>query len=203
TSTTIALEPVGEESTLPQAALRRTFDKYFETALTKRTYTPYEWRTVGSFIRFGEKHRALELVRYLFRDQRPSGWNEWAEVVHEDLRKPAFIGDMPHTWVGSDFIRSALDLFVYERESENAIVIGAGVSAEWLDSGIRIAGLRTQYGLVSYSMKTEGDAVRITIDAATAVPPGGIVVVSPLDGSESIVRTAPASLSLPVHRSRQ
>ena len=202
TSTTIALEPGGEQSTLPQAALRRTFDKYFETALTKRTYTPYEWRTVGTFIRLGEKHRALELVRYFFRGQRPSGWNEWAEVVHADPRKPAFIGDMPHTWVGSDFIRSALDLFAYDRESEKAIVVGAGVPAEWLDAGIRIAGLETQYGPVSYSMKTEGDAVRITIDAVTAVPPGGIVVVSPLDGSETVVRAVPATLSLPLHRSR-
>ena len=40
---------------------------------------------------------------------------------------PRFIGDMPHTWVGSDFIRSVLDMLAYERGRDGALVLGAGV----------------------------------------------------------------------------
>ena len=58
-----------------------------------------------------------------------AGWNHWAEVVWRDPRTPRFIGDMPHTWVGSDFIRAARSLFVYEREADQALVIGAGIPA--------------------------------------------------------------------------
>ena len=29
---------------------------------------------------------------------------------------PQFLGDLPHTWVGSDFVRSVLDMLAYERE---------------------------------------------------------------------------------------
>src|SRR5436305_10507008 len=42
------------------------------------------------------------------------------EVVYKDLRAPNFLGDLPHTWVGSDFIRSFLDLLAYERDSDQA-----------------------------------------------------------------------------------
>lgn len=62
-----------------------------------------------------------------FADQRPLGWNQWAEVVGREVRKPRFVGDMPHGWVASDFIRSALDLFAYERDADNALVLAAGL----------------------------------------------------------------------------
>ena len=57
-------------------------------------------------------------ARLLPRRPAPAGWNQWAEVVVRDAREPRFIGDMPHGWVASDYIRSVLDLFAYERESD-------------------------------------------------------------------------------------
>ena len=40
-----------------------------------------------------------------------------------DAREPRFLGDMPHGWVASDQIRSVLDLFAYEDESESSLVL--------------------------------------------------------------------------------
>jgi hypothetical protein len=133
---------------------------------------------VGSLIRLGQKDRALQLMRRLFRDQRPPGWNGWAEAVRADYRKPGFIGDMPHTWVGSDFIRSVLDLFAYEND-DGALVIGAGIDEAWLSTGVTIDDLSTHYGRLGYTMRRSGDEVTIDF-RKTPSPPGGIVIRSPI-----------------------
>jgi hypothetical protein len=205
TSTTIALSPVDELPHLPQPALQRTFDKYYENFVARRDgrlywvdYTPYEWRVAGTFIRLGQKERAHELIDFFFGDSRPPGWNHWAEVVFRDPATPRFIGDMPHTWVGSDFIRSILDLFAYEREHDRSLVLAAGVPVEWLrgTSGIRIARLRTYYGLLTYAMFEEDGVIRVQIDEGLRIPPGGLVLISPIDGSEIAVRTLPGDIRL-------
>lgn len=161
TSTTVAITPVDEHENLPQRELLRTFDKYYETALQPRDYTPYELRVVGTLVRLRQRERAVTLLRRFFADQRPAAWSHWAEVVHADPRKPAFIGDMPHTWVGSDFIRSALDMFVYEDDGK--LVIGAGLDPAWLDQGVTIDGISTHYGPIGYTMKREGERVIVNM----------------------------------------
>lgn len=196
TSTTIAVSPGEEQANLPRAALMRTFEKQWETALEPRTYTPYEHRIVGTLVRLGEAERARELLDYFFEDQRPRAWHHWAEVVHRNPREPKFIGDMPHTWVGSDFIRSALDLLAFERERDGALVIGAGLAPAWIARGIRVAGLSTHYGTLGYSMTEERDGIRVRIGEGLTIPRGGIVIVSPLDGRESVVRRLPADVLL-------
>ncbi|HSE13113.1 MAG TPA: coagulation factor 5/8 type domain-containing protein, partial [Rudaea sp.] len=106
---------------------------------------------------------------------RPAAWNQWAEVVGHDPRKPRFVGDMPHGWVASDFIRSALDLFAYERDSDRALVLAAGVPEQWLQGdGVAIEHLRTPYGQLSYSLRRTGKGVTLHVDAG-ATPPGGFV----------------------------
>ncbi len=47
------------------------------------------------------------------------------------MRRPRFIGDMPHAWIASDYIRSVLDMFAYERQDEKALVLAAGIPADW------------------------------------------------------------------------
>jgi hypothetical protein len=197
TSTTVYVSPGEEYDSLPSEALLNTFDRYYAQAFAPRDYTPYEWRNVGALLRLGRRTEARELVSRLFLDQRPAGWNHWAEVVYADPRKPGFIGDMPHTWVGSDFIRSILDMFAYERESDQALVVGAGVPPRWLTQGINIKGLRTWYGPLNLSMQAEDKTgVRVRIEGVK-VPPGGIVVVSPLDGHETVIRKLPANVVIP------
>ncbi|MDQ6736790.1 MAG: discoidin domain-containing protein [Gemmatimonadota bacterium] len=188
TSTTIALEPGGELARLPERALRNTFDRYWQNAEARITgrdkwkdYTPYELRTVGTFIRLGQPERAHALLHFFHSSQRPEAWNEWAEVVRRDPRTPGFIGDMPHTWVGSDFIRSALDIFAYERERDSALVVGAGIPESWARDrdGVGIDSLRTPYGLLSVNENARGNVVHVDVAGLTTIPRGGIVVRAP------------------------
>jgi hypothetical protein len=187
TSTTIALNPADELSRLPQPALNRTFDKYYENFRNRRDsanweiYTPYEWRTVGTFVRLGQKARAHEIADFFFQHQRPKEWHHWAEVVWRDPDTPKFIGDMPHTWVGSDFIRSTLDMFAYEREADSSLVIGAGITERWAReaNGVGIRGLSTHYGRLSFTMRYVGDEVEVRLEPGIRIPKGGLVVTSP------------------------
>ncbi len=80
-------------------------------AQCRRVRTPLGWR-----------ERAWEATEYFFRDRRPVEWNQWAEVVSSTPRTPFFVGDLPHAWVASDFLRSALDMFAYTRERDDSLV---------------------------------------------------------------------------------
>lgn len=184
TSTTIALSPGGEQARLPQDLLHNTFERYWRNFQVRRDgrqdwdfYTPYELRTVGTFVRLGWRDRAHEALDFFFAGQAPRGWNQWAEVVSRTPREPFFLGDLPHAWVGSDYVRSALDLFAYERE--DALVLAAGIPADWLDGeGVAVSGLRTPHGPLAYEFRREGDTVRFRREAGAA-PPGGLLLSWP------------------------
>ncbi|HCB14754.1 MAG TPA: discoidin domain-containing protein [Gammaproteobacteria bacterium] len=189
TSTTIAIDPGGELGWLPQPALNRTFERYLEflhkrqEERTWEAYTPYEWRSVGALIRLGLRDQALEALAFFFEGQRPATWNHWAEVVWREPRLPRFIGDMPHTWVGSDFIRAARTLFVYEREADQALVIGAGIPAAWAESreGVTVKRMPTWHGTLNYQMMmANADVLQVRLSGDVIVPPGGIILHSPL-----------------------
>jgi hypothetical protein len=187
TSTTIALDPVGEQAHLPQDLLLATFERYWQTFVARRDgvtpwddYTPYELRTVGTFVRLGWRQRAQELLDFFFASRRPPGWNQWAEVVGRELRQPRFVGDMPHGWVASDFMRSALDLFAYEREADRALVLAAGLPLQWLQGeGVTVENLRTPYGSLSYTLHSQGRRLVLKVAAGLQPPPGGLVFTWP------------------------
>ena len=189
TSTAIAVDPVGELAHLPQAALRATFERYFqflnqrlEVPETWTAYTPYEWRIVTALIRMGERKRAHTLSGFLLQGLRPRFWNEWAEIVWRDEKAPRFIGDMPHTWVGAEYLRALRTLLVYERESDHALVLAAGVPDEWItrEPGVSARRLPTYYGPLNFTYHdTPAGARVVEIGGDLALPPGGIVVHSP------------------------
>ncbi|MER2602942.1 MAG: discoidin domain-containing protein [Candidatus Competibacter phosphatis] len=190
TATTIAVAPGGELGWLPQPALDRTFERYDEFFRQRlenpawEAYTPYELRVVGTMVRLGQRDRALRELEFFFEGQRPAAWNHWAEVVWREPRAPRFIGDMPHTWIGSDFIRSARALFAYEREADQALVIGAGIPPAWATSpeGVTVKRLPTWHGTLNYRMAmSDPDTLRVRLSGDVVVPPGGIVLHSPLD----------------------
>lgn len=186
-SSTIALAPAGDVERVASGLVRPTFERYWREFLDRRDgrkawdeYTPYELRAVGTFVRLGWRDRAHELLEFFMAGRRPAQWNQWAEVVGRDPEQRRFVGDMPHGWVASDFIRSALDLFAYEREDDQALVLAAGVAPEWLDgSGVTLKDLRTPYGRLSYSLKREGADVLLQVAGGPRVPPGGLVFVWP------------------------
>ena len=225
TSTTIGVAPGGELERLPRQELLRTFERYLaehERRLHEgawEAYTPYELRVVGTLVRLGWKERVHELLAFFLEHLRPPAWNAWAEVVGREARSPRFIGDLPHTWVGSDYIRSLLDLFAYDRERDQALVVGAGIPADWAreGDGVRARGLLTRWGRLDLEIAAAGDSARVRLEGDLEIPPGGLVVLSPLEApvtvamidgvevpaaGEVIVRSLPAVIVF-LHRPRR
>ena len=218
TSTTAALAPGGELARLPAGVVTKTFDRYLANVARREAgegdiYTPYELRTVGSFVRLGRRGDALHLLELFFRDLRPPEWNAWGEVVWREPRTPKFVGDIPHTWVGTDYVRSFLDLFAYEREDDAALVVGAGLPDAWVRSGhgVSVRRLGTPYGPLDLSVAAEGTGVRVRLSGLKSVPAGGLVLKPPLPpgpvsatvdgrplplspGGEVVVRSLPAEV---------
>jgi hypothetical protein len=196
TSTSIAFAPHGTWQDLPGAAVRSTYGRYWREFQDRRDgrrdwddYTPYELRNVATFIRLGWRDRAGELLPFFFAGQRPAAWRQWAEVVGQSTRQPRFVGDMPHAWVASDYISSALDLFAYEREADRALVLGAGLPTAWLyGRGIAVEGLPTPYGALSYTLNMQGSRTVLRVAAGMRVPPGGLVFPSPTAKPPRLVR---------------
>jgi hypothetical protein len=204
TSSTIALAPGEEQGRLPDALLRTTFERYWREFAARRDgtrawkdFTPYELRTIGSFVRLGWRDRATQALDFFFAHQQPPAWNQWAEVVSRTPRTPFFLGDLPHAWVESDYVRSVLDLFAYERAKDDALVLAAGIPSAWMDgTGIAIEGLRTPYGALAYTLRWHDGVFELRVPAGLRLPPGGLVMPWPGEGMPKWVRLngKPASL---------
>ncbi|MBY0263060.1 MAG: hypothetical protein K2Q20_12000, partial [Phycisphaerales bacterium] len=150
-------------------------------------YTPYEHRIVGAMIELGWRERAHEVWRWYFEHQLPAGWHHWAEVVWNDPRTPRFIGDMPHSWCGSDFVNSVRLMLAFERDADKSLILGAGLPLNWLldPAGVRVEGLRTFYGPVSFDARPDAAdprTVRFTIQPLRDTPAGGVRVWLPEAG---------------------
>ena len=185
TSTTVALDPAQAQRLLPEGSLTATFERYWQFSQARARgqrdwvdYTPYELRTVGALVRLGQRERAWDMLSFFFADQRPAGWRQWAEVVMKEPRRVHFLGDMPHAWVSSDFLRAALDVFWHEREQDtNTIhaVLGAGwPAAWWRDGRIRLSGLQTRWGRLALDIQPEAGGWRMHISGLGAVPEGAL-----------------------------
>jgi hypothetical protein len=222
TSTTVLLDPAGLLPYLPRKAVDATFERFWKGFVARRdgakdwdAYTPYEIRQVGAFVRLGWVRRAHELLAYYLADRRPLAWNGWPEVVTRDPREPRFLGDLPHGWVASDFIRSVLDLFAYEERDppgHERLVLGAGVPAAWLErpEGIAVRHLATPWGELSYRLERlrasaragaaagASGGVRYRLERSSGpgarpleAPPGGLVFTLPGAGGSTGGGAAP------------
>ena len=222
TSTTVALWPCNADLWLPREPLVATFDRVYHFSKGRidgtqayREYTPYEWRIVGAMVRLdradGWRERAWELATFYMNDRRPVEWNQWGEIVWKDAATPKFIGDMPHTWCGSDFLNSVRTMFVYEEDEAERLVFAAGVPVSWLDQGVSIKDWPTVFGVLSYDLKRSGDAWTLTYelrgrDGKPTQPKGGITLALPrgaaveslsVDGKAAAIATTPGRVTLP------
>jgi hypothetical protein len=183
TSSTMIFSPAGAEDLVPRAVLDATWQRWWDEAQRRAAgqgsqpeYTPYELRSVSALLRLGQPERAWAMLQFFHADQRPAGWHQWAEVVDRRPRHARFIGDMPHAWISSDYLRSALDLLAYTRDSDQALVLAAGVQPGWLADGpVGVQGLRTAFGPLGWRLAQRSDgALDLQVDPGLAEPPGGL-----------------------------
>ncbi len=185
-SVAIVFFPTGEYQYLDRDQIYYTMNRYYNDEFRRRidkgivsTYIPYEMRAMNAFLMLDEREKALEMVRYFLKDLRPKEWNHWAEVVPANPSAPMYVGDMPHSWIGAIYINALRNMFVYEEN--DALILGAGIDEKWLDraEGMSVKNLPVYSGTISYSVRKEGNALRIKV-SGDAIPPKGFVFRFPL-----------------------
>ncbi|HEY6130905.1 MAG TPA: discoidin domain-containing protein [Halioglobus sp.] len=191
-ATSVAISVADELHRLPHPAIDQTYEKYLEGFRTRLSgevpwanYSAYEIRIIGALVRLGRREEAHLLLRFFLGDRRPMPWNQWPEISWRDPQSPSFIGDMPHSWIGAEYILAIRSLFAYEREADESLVIAAGIPASWLEGAgeIVVRDLPTSHGRLSYRLRQEGPAcLRVTLEGQQVTPPGGIILLPPLSG---------------------
>jgi hypothetical protein len=175
---------LGVEDCLPSRLLAQTFTRYCK-GLKERVegssawvnYSPYEVRIVQALVRLGRRKEALALLDFLLADRRIPAWNQWPEIAWRNKEAPCFLGDLPHTWVGAEYILAVLCLFAYEQKDK--LIVAAGIPWEWLSEGeIAVEDLPTRYGNLAYVLRQEKGALSLHLEGVK-MPPGGITVKLP------------------------
>jgi hypothetical protein len=164
------------------AEFMRTFRQKHNEGVPWNNYTAYEIRIIGALVHLGKRAEALELLEFFLSDRRPRRWNQWPEISWRDPRSPGHLGDVPHTWIASEYMLVFASLFAYEREADDALIIGAGVDEKWIAArgGISIRGLPTWHGPLDLIMKREAKgALLVELGGALRLPRGGFVLRPP------------------------
>lgn len=188
TATSNAVTLLQGMADLPARQLDEMFDLFVHDFRRKHggdmpwnNYTAYEIRIIGALVHLGKRAEALELLTFYLSDRRPRAWNQWPEISWKDPRSPGHLGDVPHTWIASEYMLVFAHLFAFEREDDDALIIGAGVDDRWLaGAGVTVNGLPTWHGPLDLTMKrrANGDLV-VEIGGILRLPRGGLVIRPP------------------------
>lgn len=169
TSTAEGIWPCNEIKNMPHELMKNTFDIYWGE-LNKRftewkgAFTPYEIRNANAFVMLGQRDKLHGMLTKFFEWKRPRAWNHWAEVVTSDYRLAQYLGDMPHTWIGAEYVNVIRNMFIWEES--NTLYLGKGIAAEWVEPGkkISVTGMPTHFGNVTYTMDSGNSEINIKID---------------------------------------
>ena len=164
----IALDPCGQQDLLPADALSNTFTRYLADVKARDVpgslyaYTPYELRNILTYVHLNRPQDAQALLDSMLQGRRPAEWQEFAEVVHSRLRHPGYVGDMPHTWIGSEYVRTILGMLL--QDDDDRLELLSGTPPSWVAGpGLRIGSLATSHGTLSYSARTENGMLTVTL----------------------------------------
>jgi hypothetical protein len=190
TATANAVALLGFLDDVPRDALERTFDEYLAGFRRRRTgeidwnnYSPYEVRILGALVRLGRRADAAELAAFFLDDRRPRAWHQWPEIAWRDPRSPGHLGDVPHTWIGAEYVLAVLSMLAFERDADGTLVLAAGVPSSWLADGeVAVTGLPTRYGPLDFRLARDGARTLVaSIGGAIRLPPGGIEIRPPIE----------------------
>ena len=168
TSLSIGLDPAGQQDVMPADALKTTFDRYLDDVRKRDVpgalyaYTPYEIRNVLTYVHLNRPQEAHELLMRFLGHRRPAPWQVLAEVVYSDARHAIYLGDMPHTWIGSEYARAIFGMLMHE--GDNALSLLPGTPPAWIaGDGLRVDGLPTAYGTLAMTARQQGQSLRVTL----------------------------------------
>lgn len=168
TGVSIGLDPCGQQDLMPADALARTFSRYLDDVRKRDlpdalyAYTPYEMRNVLTYVHLNQPLAAEELLNNLLRHRRPLEWQVLAEVVYSDLRHAIYLGDMPHTWIGSEYARALFGMLMHE--GDDRLQLLPGTPPSWIaGEGLKVSDLPTAYGKLSMSARQTGSELRIEL----------------------------------------
>lgn len=188
-ATAVAMMILDGLDVLPADGLQDTFDRYLKGfrdrlsgAMAWNNYSAYEMRIVTALTRLGRRADAIELLTFLLKDRRPCVWNQWPEITWKDPQSPGHFGDLPHSWIGAEYVLGFAGLFAYERAAGDTLVLAAGMPADWFDNGRTngVTNLATYYGEVSFSLKLSGGRWHLDFTLPERLPCGGVEVRLPL-----------------------
>ncbi|MBK7845730.1 MAG: discoidin domain-containing protein [Bdellovibrionales bacterium] len=171
-ATAIVGSLLNDDQFFTKKEFRTTFEKYladFDTNHRRDSgkwinFTPYEMRIIGTLVKMGRREESYKLLKFFIHERTPHAWNQWPEIVWRDLKAPAHIGDLPHSWVGAEFILSFLSFFAYEKP-DKSLILAAGIPTDWLNhGGLSIKNLPTYFGKLNYTLrKIEGDLLEMSV----------------------------------------
>ena len=177
TATATAIATTDAAERLQPATLAWTFDEYLRGQRRRRRgeyrldYSAHEIRILGALVRLTVRRCAR--VARVSCPPKADALEPVAEYLYGGSRSPGHLGDVPHAWIGAEYVLAVLGMFAHERPSDSALVIAAGISDVWLDAGVVVEGLPTWWGPLGYSMRREGTHA-LRIDMAAAMPPGAL-----------------------------
>ncbi|HVV72101.1 MAG TPA: hypothetical protein VHI52_11495, partial [Verrucomicrobiae bacterium] len=189
TATSNAVTLLQGMADLPARELSAMFDTFVHDFRRKHrgempwtNYTAYEIRIIGALVHLGKRAEALELLEFFLKDRRPRNWNQWPEISWKNPRSPGHLGDVPHTWIASEYMLVFSSLFAYEREADDALIVGAGLDGKWLRAkgGVSVKCLPTWHGNLDLALHQDPTGVlHVTINGKLRQPNGGFVVRPP------------------------
>lgn len=200
TATACAAGQLGLADCFPEAALQHTFAAFLldwrkrvrgERIADK--ITAYEIRNINALVALGRREDACELLNYYVADCRPVEWHQWPEITWADPAAPGHLGDLPHSWIGAEFVLAVRSMFL--EEDGDTLHLGRGLPSAWLDGkGVRISHWPTAFGRMGYAVSRNADgAIELVLEGQTC-PPSGILIDLPLPYLPMQIRTDPANV---------
>jgi hypothetical protein len=175
TSTSIAFEPCRVEDVLPEEFVQPTFDlsaafiKSISAPDFAGEYTPYLVRNLNPFVSLGRFEDAFQLLAVVLAGRRPRGWRQWAEVVWSPPRRPEYIGDMPHTWIGAEFATAVRRMLV--RENGAALELFRAVPESWWEGdGVMLRELPTTFGALTLRARRRSRRATVELSVTGSAP---------------------------------
>ena len=116
-----------------------------------------------TFVRLDRPAEAAELLERFLAGRRPAAWQVLAEVVQSQVRRPQYLGDMPHTWIGSEYARTIWGMLMHE--GDGVLELLPGTPPAWVEGGgLAVSALPTAHGTLGLRARREGDVLTIELD---------------------------------------